>query len=113
VTTIIVCTVSGVFLLWAAWWVYRVDKRHGKHRIITLPNTPPAVAAHHPLPKQWEGKGEYYDLDDEADLKRWRALADGPADGVTARPLPDLGSDTTRHTHRDPTTGRYTPRGKL
>ena len=86
--TIIVCTAGGVFLLWAAWWVYRGDKRHGKHRIITVPNTPPAVAAHHPLPVV-----DPTGIATEAWEKAW------------ARP--------TRHTHRDPTTGRFVPRGKL
>lgn len=70
---LVVCTVGGVFLLWAAWCIYRGTPKHGKHH-----TTLPTVAAHHPLPT-----------------------------------VVDLGPDTAtwpapRHTHRDPTTGRYT-----
>jgi len=67
--TITVGVVAGLVVSWSIWWwVYRGDKRHGKHRT-TLPPLPP--------------------------------------------PTVDLGPDTAtwpapRHTHRDPTTGRYT-----
>jgi len=64
-------------------------------RLLHRATVPPTVAAHHPLPKTIAG-GERYDLDEVA--KEF---------GV------DLGPDTAtwpapRHTHRDPTTGRYT-----
>ncbi len=85
--TIVVCTVGGVFLLWAVWWIYRGTPKHGKHHTTLAPT----VAAHHPLSR-------------------------GPIivpDDVYRDMVTDLGRDTepsppVRHTHRDPTTGRYT-----
>jgi len=92
----VVGTAGGAFLLWAAWWIYRGTPQHSKHH-----TTLPTVAAHHPLPKVIAGGGELYDLDEVA--KEF---------GV------DLGPDTDtwpapRHTHRDPTTGRFVTRDKL
>lgn len=42
-TIIVVCTVGGVFLLWAVWWIYRGTPKHGKHYTTVAPT----VAAHH------------------------------------------------------------------
>jgi len=86
VSIIIVCTAGGVFLLWAVWWIYRGTPKHGKHH-----TTLPTVAAHHPVSR-------------------------GPIivpDAVYRDMVTDLSRDTepsppVRHTHRDPTTGRYT-----
>ncbi len=104
VVAVTIMAAVTAWFAWVAWFMHRAHT-YGKHHHHTIP---PAVAAHHPLAKRWDGKGEYYEADDEGDLQRWRALADSPPDGVTARPkLP------VRHTHRDPTTGRYTPRDKL
>jgi len=103
--TIIVCTAGGVFLLWAAWWIYRGTPKHGKH-YTTLP---PTVAAHHPLPPAVDLAKAMYEV---------RASGQHGADAMDVLKSAAVGADTrppppTRHTHRDPTTGRYTPRGKL
>lgn len=83
--TIIVCTAGGVFLLWAAWWIYRGTPKHGKHYTTVAPT----VAAHHQLPP--EGA---------------RAFS-GSMQKMTD-PYQKAGLCQPRHTHRDPTTGRYT-----
>jgi hypothetical protein len=94
--TIIVCSVAGVFLLWAAWWVYRGTPKHGKHYT--------TVAAHHPLPPAVDLAKAMYEV---------RASGMHGADAMDVLKSATAGPDTAhrpapRHTHRDPTTGRYT-----
>lgn len=88
--TIIVGVVAGLVVSWSAWWwIIRRDKRHGKHRT-TLPPADLAKAMHEVRASGMRG------ADSMAVLKS----AAAGADTNTAPP--------TRHTHRDPTTGRYT-----
>jgi len=94
VTIIVVCIAGGVFLLWAAWWVYRGTPKHGKH-YTTLPPADLAKAMYEVRASGMHGADSLTVLKAAAaDTETW--------------PAP-----TRRHTHRDPTTGRYTPRGKL
>ncbi len=121
-TIIVVCTVGGVFLLWAVWWIYRGNPKHGKHRTTVAPT----VAAHHPLPRpSWladlgsqplsrddvsatkarisesRHRGGY--ISPKTPVSSLPKVPAGPAPGASAHhPLP------VRHTHRDPTIGRYT-----
>ena len=85
--TIIVCTAGGVFLLWAVRWVYRGTPTHSKHHT-TLPPADLAKAMYEVRASGMRG------TDAMAVLKSAALDAD-------TRPAP-------RHTHRDPTTGRYT-----
>jgi len=87
--TIIVCTAAGVFLLWAAWWIYRGTPKHSKHHT-TLPPADLAKAMYEVRASGMRG------ADAMAVLKSAAAEAD-----TETWPAP-------RHTHRDPTTGRYT-----
>jgi len=96
--TIIVCTLGGVFLLWAAWWIYRGTPKHSKHYTTVAPT----VAAHHPLPPAVDLAKAMYEV---------RASGMRGADAMAV--LKSAAADTEtwptpRHTHRDPTTGRYT-----
>jgi len=91
VVRVIIMAAVTAWFAWVAWFMHRLATS-GKRHHATLPT----VAAHHPLPKTIAGGGELYDLDEVA--KEF---------GV------DLGPDTEtrpapQHTHRDPTTGRYT-----
>jgi len=78
-----IMTAVTAWFAWVAWFMHRMATSGKRHRT-TLPHHPAATAAaHHPLPT-----------------------------------VVDLGPDTAtwpapRHTHRDPTTGRFVPRGKL
>jgi len=107
---IVVCTVGGVFLLWAAWWIYRGTPKHGKHHTTVAP----PVAAHHPLPPAghsgWPRSGAQ-----ELAKAMYEVRASGMhgADAMAVLKSAAAGADTAtwpapRHTHRDPTTGRYT-----
>jgi len=87
VTIIVVGTAGGVFLLWAAWWIYRGTPKHGKHHT-TLPPADLAKAMHEVRASGMRGT-------DALDVLK-AAAAD-----TETWPAP-------RHTHRDPTTGRYT-----
>lgn len=87
----VVGTAGGVFLLWAVWWIYRGTPKHGKHHT-TLPPADLAKAMHEVRASGMRG------ADSMAVLKA--AAAD-----TETWPTP-----TRRHTHRDPTTGRYTRR---
>jgi len=98
--TIIVFTAAGVFLLWAAWWVYRGTPKHGKHYTIVAAT----VAAHHPLPPAVDLAKTMYEV---------RASGMRGTDAMAVLKSAAAGADTAtwpapRHTHRDPTTGRYT-----
>jgi len=97
--TIIVGLAGGVFLLWAVWWVYRGTPKHGKHYTTVAPT----VAAHHPLPP----------ADLATAMHEVRASGMHGSDAMAVLKSAAAGADTappppTRHTHRDPTTGRYT-----
>jgi len=87
--TIIVCTAGGVFLLWAVRWVYRGTPTHSKHHT-TLPPADLAKAMYEVRSSGMRGA-------DALDVLK--SAAAGP--DTAHRPAP-------RHTHRDPTTGRYT-----
>jgi len=84
----VIIVVAGAIMTavtaWFAWVAWFM------HRMATSgkrhrTTLPPAAAAHHPLPTV---------VDLGPDTATW--------------PAP-----TRRHTHRDPTTGRFVPRGKL
>jgi len=98
VRIVVAVTIMAAVTAWFAWvaWFMHRTATYGKHHH-TIP--PARVAAHHPLPvvdtgpdtETWPAPrrtGELYDLD---------AVA---AEFGIALPV--------RHTHRDPTTGRYT-----
>ncbi len=97
-TIIVVCTAAGVFLLWAAWWIYRGTPKHGKHHIVL-----PTVAAHHPLPPADLAKALY-----EVRASGMRGADSMDVLKTAAADTETWPAPTRRHTHRDPTTGRYT-----
>lgn len=88
VVAVVIMAAVTAWFAWVAWFMHRMATS-GKRHHATLPT----VAAHHPL-----SRGPIIVPDDVY------------RDMVTDL---DLGSDTAtwpapRHTHRDPTTGRYT-----
>jgi len=101
----VVGTAGGAFLLWAAWWIYRGTPTHSKHYTTVAPT----VAAHHPLPPAADLAKAMYEV---------RVSGPRSADALDVLKSAALGPDTEtwpapRHTHRDPTTGRYTRREQL
>jgi len=91
---IVVCTAAGgVFLLWAVWWVYRGTPKHGKHYTTVAPT----VAAQDLAKAMYEVRSSGMHGADALDVLKSAAA------GTDTRPAPPA-----RHTHRDPTTGRYT-----
>jgi len=95
VTTALVFTTAWVSLVWTAWWIYRGTPKHGKHHTPLPPTVDLAKAMYEVRASGMHGA-------DALDVPKSAAL------DADTRPAP-----TSRHTHRDPTTGRFVPRGKL
>jgi len=111
--TIIVGTLGGVFLLWAVWWIYRGTPTHSKHYTTVAParvaamTDPFGVTPHTVL----LGKVGVSEQDLAKAMYEVRASGMHGADALDVLKSAALGADTRpapRHTHRDPTTGRYT-----